>query len=386
MRIARSAAPSRAAAGAPSSSACDPFGCTRNTLPWTPGGRPSAFAIRSRPPPSTSTHCVVASMACRSTVEWRRRRERPVRDRPQVEQHGTGAREEALRHVVAPASAHACRGSRRSPASAAPGYARARRPAADRDPPSVAPGRASRTSAPAWAARRPSTSPSKRTKTIRSNCSRPRSRAATNGSSRATVVELPDDVVPPEQAAERSIERRQRPSTRCSDPVTRIATAIRSRLANRLRSTPGSAPSTACRTSVEAPTAIVAIGTSALRLEQAGARRCAAGARRRRADDRAPRGALAAQQVDDGAIGGRAARCARRGRSRPSAGRRTPRRRGTRRRGRRRRRRARECSSVTSPLSTIASTSCSTPSIRSRVSIASATSGRSVETSGKRSA
>jgi PII-like signaling protein len=39
----------------------------------------------------------------------------------------------------------------------------------------------------------------------------------------------------------------------------------------------------------------------------------------------------------------------------------------------------RECSMVTSPLSTIASTSARTRSIRSRVSIASATSGRSVE-------
>ena len=70
-RRSRSAAPSRAAAGAGSSTGRPCSTWYRKTLPSTPARRPSALMIRRRPSPRLRTHCVTSSISRRSVAGCR---------------------------------------------------------------------------------------------------------------------------------------------------------------------------------------------------------------------------------------------------------------------------------------------------------------------------
>ena len=104
-----------------------------STLPSTPGGRPSALAMRTRWSSTTSTHCVTSSTSRRSVGERVGASDRPVRDRADLEQHRATAHEEASGDLGAPSARPSHRAGRRR-GSCAPRASRYARTAVSSSP------------------------------------------------------------------------------------------------------------------------------------------------------------------------------------------------------------------------------------------------------------
>ena len=202
----RSAAPSRAAAGAGSRTGRPSSTWYRKTLPSTPARRPSALMIRRRPSARLSTHCVTSSISrrrvggCRdvvsdqkaiapspSSIGQPRMKKRPAVSVPHLsliassESRSRSRRPGCAHHL--PHASRSGRGCARSPA-----------------------GRASRTSNPGYAASTASGSVGERhvggRVVLRGHCrDRCVERAHLVG-----VLGVPHDVVPPVQPAESAVE------------------------------------------------------------------------------------------------------------------------------------------------------------------------------------
>ena len=224
MRTARSAAPSRAAVGAGSSACPSPSVRTWNTLPCTPCGRPSAFAIRSRPARQDDDALGRGVDRLAQLRGMAPGRERPVADRPEAEQQRTRAREEPLRDAVPPAIAQRIQRvehhqrPRRSLEPLAHGDQQL---AGVRD--RIAPhppahrGRRRRDRSLGAARGRPRAS---RTATLL-NCSRARISAVTNGAS--------DE--PPSSSSQTTLSPQKRPPRAASSSVTPVDAVSRTRAA-----------------------------------------------------------------------------------------------------------------------------------------------------------